>query len=133
MTKMNLDEVIGKCRECTAPLGELPPPYCTKCVGMEEKRQHSRRTEPDPYKKVWNSVEDEESALVEWAANGTLFTPTYEELARRHESHAHYLLGKARKLGRSAAGIAAFNEAMVQVRLAKEMLARHQEVLVKSR
>jgi hypothetical protein len=129
----NLDEVIGMCRFCTKPLGESPPPACAECVGLEARRTTTRLKETDPYKKVWNAVEDEEAVLLSWVRNGTLFVPTLEELARRHVSTAKYHLNKARIHGRSAEGLAAFEEALIQRKLAKVMLDRHQEVLVKSR
>lgn len=128
----NLDEVIGTCRFCTKPLGESPPPACAECVGLEKGRVTSLK-EKDPYKKVWNAVEDEEKALLSWVKNGTLFVPTLEELARRHISTAKYHLNKARRHGRSAEGLAAFEEAMIQRKLAKQMLDRHHDVLIKSR
>lgn len=129
----NLDEVIGTCRFCTKPLGESPPPACAECVGLEARRTATRLRETDPYKKVWNAVEDEEAALLSWVRNGTLFVPTMEELARRHISTARYHLAKARRHGRSAEGLAAFEEAIIHRRLAQNMLDRHHDVLSKSR
>lgn len=128
----NLDEVIGRCRYCTKPLGNSPPPACAYCAGYETKRI-SRITQPDPYKKVWNTAEDEEAALLSWVKNGTLFVPTLEELARRHASTVRYLLAKARNLGRSAEGIEIFNEALFHHKMAKEMFDKHGEVVRKSR
>lgn len=128
----NLDEVIGTCRFCTKPLGESPPPACAECIGLEKGRVTNLK-EKDPYKKVWNSVEDEESALLGWIKNGTLFAPTWEELARRHISTAKYHLKKARTHGRSAEGLAAFEEATIHRTLAVTMLDKHREVLIKSR
>lgn len=128
----DLDKVIGLCRFCTKPLGESPPPACADCVGMEVRRTTSSK-ESDPYKKVWNSVEDEEAQLLSWVKNGTLFVPTMEELARRHVSAAKYHLAKARRLGRSAEGIANFEEALLQRKFAKEMFDKHREVVRKSR
>ena len=128
----NLDEVIGLCRFCTKPLGDSPPPACAACVGLETRRI-TRLKETDPYKKVWNTVEDEESILLEWVKNGTLFVPTLEELARRHVSSAKYLLNKARKLGRSAQGLEAFNDALSHQKMAKEMFDKHHEMVLKSR
>lgn len=89
--------------------------------------------EIDPYKKVWNSVDDHESELLEWVKNGTLFVPTWEELARRHMSKARHLLAKARASGRTVEGISIFNEAMLQRNIAKNCLDHHQECVVKSR
>lgn len=128
----NLDEVIGTCRFCTKPLGESPPPACAECAGLEKGRITNLK-EKDPYKKVWNSIEDEESELLAWVKNGTLFVPTLEELARRHISTARHHLVKARRHGRSAEGLAAFEEAAIHQRLARKMLDLHHDVLVKSR
>lgn len=127
----NLDEVIGLCRFCAKPLGDSPPPACAACIGLEKRA--TRHKETDPYKKVWNTVEDEEAILLSWVRNGTLFVPTLEELARRHVSTAKYLLSKARKLGRSAEGISMFEDAMFHRNMAKKMFDKHQENLVKSR
>lgn len=128
---IDLDEVIGKCRFCTKPLGDLPPPACAACVGLEKKA--TRYRESDPYKKVWNSVEDEEAELLSWVKNGTLFIPTWAEMARRHMSAARYLLRRAREHGRSAEGISVFQEAMFHWNTAKDCLDRHKDVLLKSR
>jgi hypothetical protein len=89
--------------------------------------------EKDPYKKVWNSVEDEEAELLSWVKNGTLFVPTLEELARRHVSSAKYLLAKARRLGRSAAGIESFEEALIHQKFARDLFDKHKNVILKSR
>lgn len=127
----NLDEVIGLCRFCTKPLGDSPPPACAACVGLEKRA--SRAKQSDPYKKVWNTVEDEEATLLSWVRNGTLFVPTLEELGRRHVSTAKYLLAKARRLGRSSEGIEAFEEAQSHQRMAQEMFDKHHQVVLKSR
>jgi hypothetical protein len=87
----------------------------------------------DPYKKVWNSVEDHESDITEWVKNGTLFVPTWEELARRHMSKARHLLAKARSAGRTVEGISIFNEAILQREMAQKCLDHHHEIMVKSR
>lgn len=128
----DLDAVIGLCRYCSKPLGNTPPPACAYCAGRETKRL-SRITQPDPYKKVWNTVEDEEAALLSWVRNGTLFVPSLEELARRHVGSAKYLLAKARRLGRSAEAIELFEEARFHQRMAQEMFDKHHEVVLKSR
>lgn len=128
----NLDEVIGLCRFCKKPLGESPPPACAECVGLETRRI-TKIKETDPYKKVWNTVEDEEAILLSWVRNGTLFVPTLEELAIRHVGTARHLLWKARKLGRCAEGISLFEEAVLQRNIAKEMFDKHREVVRKSR
>lgn len=128
----NLDEVIGLCRYCTKPLGDSPPPACAHCIGLETKGI-SRIKQPDPYKKVWNTAEDEEAVLLEWVKNGTLFVPTWEDLARRHVSKAKFLLNQARKHGRTAEGHSVFKEAMFHRNMAQECVDRHREVLLKSR
>jgi hypothetical protein len=129
---INLDEIIGLCRLCGGSLGESPPPTCANC-----ERQESRRTtkikERDPYKKVWNSVEDEEAELLSWVKNGTLFVPTREELAKRHIAHARYLLSRARYFGRSTEGTSVFNEAMFHRRMARKLLEQHAEIVLKSK
>lgn len=130
----NLDEVIGLCRICNGPLGESPPPACATCVGQD--RRHTRKKESDPYKKVWNTVEDEEAILLEWVKNGTLFVPTPEELALRHVATARYLLKKARDVGPFAdydKRLALFEEAMFHRNMAKEMFDKHHERVLKSR
>lgn len=127
----NLDEVIGLCRFCTKPLGDSPPPACAACVGLEKKATKAKQT--DPYKKVWNAVEDEEATLLAWVKNGTLFVPTQEELARRHVSTAKYLLNKARTLGRSAEGLSVFDEAMFHRNMAKDLFDKHVNIVLKSR
>lgn len=129
---IDLDEVIGLCRDCGESLGDMPPPYCTKCASHERKRISSVK-EKDPYKKVWDSAEDEEAELLSWVKNGTLFVPTWEEMSRRHASTAKYLLARARKLGRTAEGISVFNEALFHRNMAKHAIDKHQEVLVLSR
>ena len=129
---INLDEVIGLCRICNQSLGESPPPACANCMAPGSKRKTTKK-ETDPYKKVWNAVEDEEADLLLWNKNGTLFVPTREELAKRHMSTARHQLSKARKLGRCAAGIEAFNEALIQRKLAQTMLDGHRDILYKSR
>ena len=127
----NLDEVIGTCRFCTKPLGDSPPPACANCIKQE--RRITTAKERNPYKKVWNAVEDEEAALITWVKNGTLFVPTLEEMAKRHMSADRHKLSKARKLGRSAEGIEAFNEALFQRRMAKHLLDQKREIVIKSR
>lgn len=128
----NLDKIIGICRFCNKSLGESPPPACADCIGLESRRTTNKK-ESDPYSKVWNSVEDEEAALNSWNKNGTLFVPTMEELAKRHMSAARHQLSKARKLGRCAEGIEAFNEALFQRKMAKDMLDNNREVVRKAR
>jgi hypothetical protein len=127
-----LDSIVGMCRFCDKPLGESPPPACASCT-VQENRRITRIREANPYKKVWDTVEDAEAVLLEWVKNGTLFAPTWEELAHRHISKSRYLLNKARSFGKSAEGYSAFNEAMSHRDKAEEMLKKHQEVLRKSR
>lgn len=130
----NLDEVIGKCRECASDLGNTPPPYCTDCAGKEARRATHVR-ESNPYKKVWNSVEDEESSLVEAAANNTLFCPTAGELALRSMGTARYFLAQARKFGKNNPehGRELFTEAMIHVRSARKFWEEHNTILERSR
>lgn len=91
--------------------------------------------EIDPYKKVWNSVEDHESDITEWAKNGTLFVPTWEEMAHRHASKARYLLAQARKYGRTnpEQGKEVFEEALIHVRMAKRSMETSRMILERSR
>jgi hypothetical protein len=128
----NLDEVIGLCRYCTKPLGESPPPACASCAGYETRRITNIK-QSDPYKKVWNSVEDEEAILLAWVKNGTLFVPTNEELARRHVSKARFMLRKARQAGPSADGEGLFEEALFHQKMARELFDKHQRNLIRSR
>lgn len=129
---INLDLVIGLCRECGATLGESPPPNCASCTRMETRRLTHVR-EGDPYRKVWSAPEDEEGELLARIKNGTLFVPSHEELAFRHESKARYLLQKARSQGRTAEGVSIFEDALFHVGMAKKMMDSHQQGLVQSR
>jgi len=99
---------------------------------MSERRA-SRVTEGDPYKKVWNSVDDEEASILESMRNGTLFTPTMADLSRRHMGRAKFLLKKARQLGRTAEGREVFADALFHKNLAQDLLNQHLEVLAKSK
>lgn len=128
----NLDEIIGTCRFCSKPLGELPPPSCADCVGPEKRRITNNR-ENDPYKKVWNSVEDEEGELLARVKNGTLFVPTWEELARRNVSHSRSLLAKARDQESKAAGRKIFQDAMFYRNMAEKAFEEHRKVIASSR
>lgn len=87
----------------------------------------------DPYKKVWDSVEDHESVVQDWTKNGTLFVPTWEEMAYRYMSKARYLLRHVSKLGRTAEGISVFNEVLIYRNLAKKCFDQHHELMVRSR
>lgn len=127
-----LDKIGGMCRFCDKPLGESPPPACGECTVVENRRI-TRIKESNPYKKVWNTAEDEEAILLEWVKNGTLFAPTNEELARRHMSDARFLLRKVKKLGKTTESISVFNEALFHWNMAKDYLDKHQEIVVKSR
>ncbi len=128
----DLDEVIGLCRFCGESLGELPPPACADCAAQEKSRI-TRITEKDPYKKVWNSVEDEEGELLSWVKNGTLFVPTWEELARRYVAKSRSLLSQARKQESKAAGRKLFQDAMIYRNMAEKAFEENRKVLTRSR
>ena len=89
------------------------------------RSKESNYKESDPYKLVWNSMKDEEQELIERTRNGILFTPGYNDMARRFLSTARHLLREARKLGRTVAGIAAFEEAQKYQRLAQATVDAH--------
>ncbi len=91
------------------------------------------KTETDPYKKVWNSAEDEESTLLEWVKNGTLFTLNWEELARRHVQTARYLLRKAREQESKAVARKIFKDALFHRNMAEMSYKEHRKVLTRSR
>ena len=131
---IDLDKVIGSCRDCSKPLGDSPPPYCAKCTTME-KRRVAYYKEASPYKKVWNTVDDEEKFLSEMAANNTLFVPSAADLAFRHTKTAHYLLAQARDAGRTNAerGREIFKDALFHVGMAKKFAAMNETILARSR
>lgn len=128
----DLDGVIGLCRFCGESLGEMAPPACATCAAQEKSRITNYR-EKDPYKKVWNSVEDEEGELLAWVKNGTLFIPTWEELARRYIAKSRSLLSQARKQESNAAGRKLFQDAMIYRNMAEKAFEEHRKVLACSR
>lgn len=128
----NLDEVIGLCRFCGKSLGESPPPSCASCAEQDHRRI-TRLKESDPYKKVWNSVEDEEGEILNWVKNGTMFVPTWEVLALRAVSQARFLLAKARKEESKAAGRKIFQDAMFYRNMAEKAFENHRLVIARSR
>lgn len=128
----NLDEVIGLCRFCGKSLGESPPPSCAICA-EHERRRITKLKENDPYKKVWNSVEDEEGDLLSWVKNGTLFVPTWEEMALRSISHSRSLLAKARAQESRAAGRKIFQDALFYRNMAEKAFENHRKVIANSR
>lgn len=89
--------------------------------------------EPDPYKKVWNSVEDHEAELLESVKNSTMFVPTLETLAYRYVSRSRALLAEARKQESKAAGRKIFEDAMFYRNMAAKSFEQHRKVLRCSR
>lgn len=87
----------------------------------------------DPYKKVWNSVEDEEGELLAWVKNGTLFVPTWEVLALRYVAKSRSLLVKARNQESKAAGRKIFQDAMIYRTMAEKAFEENLKVLARSR
>lgn len=87
----------------------------------------------NPYNNVWDTVEDHEHAIDEAANNGTLFEPSWEIMAQRHESACRCLLRKARQLGATTDGTSVFKEAMFHYRMAKNCYDKRDEVLRNSR
>lgn len=128
----DLDEVIGLCRYCSKSLGESPPPACATCADQENRRI-TRLKESDPYKKVWNQVEDEEGDILAWVKNGTLFVPTWEVLALRAVSHSRSLLRKARNQESKAAGRKIFEDALFYRNMAEKAFTEHHKVITRSR
>lgn len=128
----NLDEVIGLCRECGDALGGAPPPNCIKCTEQYKYRGTHHR-EQDPYRKVWNTVEDEEGELLSWVRNGTLFVPTWEEIGLRCVSHSKALLKKAREQESKAAGRKLFKDAMIYRNLAEKSFEENRKIIARSR
>ncbi len=89
--------------------------------------------EPDPYKKVWNSVEDHEAELLESVKNSTMFVPTLEVLAYRYVSRSRSLLADARKQESKAAGRRIFQDALFYRDMAAKAFEQHRRVLRCSR
>lgn len=89
--------------------------------------------EIDPYKKVWNSVEDHEGDLLEMVKNGTMFVPTWEVMARRYASRSRFLLAQARKQESKAAGKKIFQDALLYRNMAEKAFEEHHRVLACSR
>lgn len=88
--------------------------------------------ENNPYKIVWDSVEQHETSLQDWVKNGTLFPPTMEELARRHMSQARFLLSRARDFGRTVEGYSTFYEALDHRNKAKDLLDKSKKNVLRS-
>jgi hypothetical protein len=96
------------------------------------------KREIDPYRKVWDTVEDDSGKsnratlnvvkLPEW-----VFVPTWEEIGLRHKTTCRHLLYKARNAGNTVEGHALFEEALSHRRMAKFCLDKHREVMLKSR
>lgn len=89
--------------------------------------------ETDPYKKVWNSVEDHEGDLLESVKNSTMFVPTWEVLAHRYVSRSRFLLSKARTQESKAAGRKIFEDAMFYRNMAEKCFEEQRRVLRSSR
>lgn len=89
--------------------------------------------ETDPYKKVWNSVEDHEAELLESVKNSTMFVPTWEVIALRCVSRSRSLLADARKQESKAAGRKIFEDALFYRNLAEKAFQNHRKVLRCSR
>lgn len=105
----------------------------TRFDGTTGRSKASNYKEADPYKQVWNDTKDEEAELIERTRNGVLFAPTYHEMAMRYKKKAQFLFYKARKLGRSVAGVAAFEEGISYCRLARHAMDQHLKSVAVSR
>lgn len=97
---------------------------CDTDMGLCGPCRAPRRTRvieaSNPYKKVWNSVEDEESFILDAVRNGTLFVPTPAILAERHRSTARYYRARAQAVG-VAVGHTAMQKARESESLAEAM------------
>lgn len=97
---------------------------CDTDMGLCESCRAPRRTRvieaSNPYKKVWNSMEDEESTILDAVRNGTLFVPTPAILADRHRSTERHLRRQAEKQG-PIIGRTANKDADTQAHLAASM------------
>lgn len=88
-------------------LRTVPPNAPSRAKGHKE--------DPNPYKKVWNSVEDEESYILDAVKNGTLFVPTAADMARRDRASQRYWEGRTDEIvGELAAEMAAFHAHMAE-------------------
>lgn len=124
MTQINLggdnrrEAAIGTgiCADCGGS-SKMDKGLCDPCH-IPRKGRAAEIT--NPYKKVWNTVEDEESALMNAVRNGTLFVPTYAIIAERSRSTARYLKDKAERIG-GVEGRSLLKDAMVQENLAESM------------
>lgn len=77
-------------------------------------RAKGHKEDPNPYKKVWNSVEDEESYILDAVKNGTLFVPTPAEIARRDRDSQRYWEGRTDLMGDLAEQEAGFHRRMAE-------------------
>lgn len=106
----------GICADCGEP-SDMDKGLCNDC---HIPRKGRAGEVANPYKKVWNAVEDEEVTLLNSVRNGTLFVPTYAILAERSRSTARYLTDRAKKMG-VVGGHAALKEADGHIRQAEAM------------
>lgn len=83
-------------------------------------RAKGHKEDPNPYKKVWNSVEDEESYILDAVKNGTLFVPTAAEMARRDRASQRYWEGRTDVIGTLATDMAEFHSHMAEAMEAME-------------
>ena len=93
-------------------LRTVPPNAPSRAKGHKE--------DPNPYKKVWNSVEDEESYILDAVKNGTLFVPTAAEMARRDRASQRYWEGRTDVIGTLATDMAEFHGHMAEAMEAME-------------
>lgn len=84
-------------------------------------RAKDRKEDPNPYKKVWNSVDDEESYILDAVKNGTLFVPTAADMARRDRASQRYWEGRTDEVvGALAEDMASFHGRMAEAMEAME-------------
>ena len=85
-------------------------------------RAKGHKEDPNPYKKVWNSVEDEESYILDAVKNGTLFVPTAADIARRDRASQRYWEGRTDEIvGGLATEMAEFHGRMAEAMEAMEL------------
>lgn len=103
----------GLCATCEGPC-DLDKGLCDACRSPRGSRSVEAS---NPYKKVWNSVEDEEKFILDSVRNNALFIPTPAILADRHRASARHWRRQATKLG-TVAGRTALKEAEFHDRMA---------------
>lgn len=105
----------GVCTQCAGTC-DLDKSLCGECISP----RRGRVRETDPYRKVWDTVDDHEKELMESVKNGTLFCPTPAIIAERHRNAERYYRGKAENTV-GAEALVLSREAEIESRLAGHM------------